>query len=134
MEKQPKKILFVSWKKHKVEQALSQIDNVCNVFINELLFESIIDFFREKSYPKAVPVYPIIQNEPVIPNLHENNLRFETPVIPRPQKCPICHETMDASRFTSHLVTKCFKECKDKMEVIHKFFEMTPPQASSLST
>lgn len=125
MEKQPKKILFVSWKKHKVEQAISQIDNICDVFINELLFESIIDFFREKSFPKACPVYQMIRNEPIIPNLRETQLPFETPVIPRQQKCPICHETLDASRFTSHLATKCFKECKDKMEVLHKFFENT---------
>ena len=132
MEKQPKRIFFVSWKKHKVDQALSQVDNICDTFINELLFESIMDYFRQEyGYTHATTVYQIIQNETVLPNLN-NPFQFETPVIPRSQYCPICHETIDASRFTSHLMTKCFKDCKDKMEVLQKFFEASPSQASNL--
>ena len=112
-----------------------QVDNICDDFINELLFESILDFFRQKyGYPRAIPISQIIQNEPVVPQLPESAFHFETPVISRSQRCPICHDTIDASRFTSHLVTKCFKECKDKMEVLRKFFETAPSQLPNSTT
>lgn len=134
MEKQPKRIYFVSWKKHKVDQALTQVDNICTDFINELLIESILDLFKtDYGCPGAISVSKIIQVDPVIPQLKDDPFNFDTPIISRSQRCPICHDTIDASRFTSHLITKCFKECKDKMEILRKYFETTP-QFSNTTT
>ena len=125
MEKLPKHIYFVSWKKHKVDQALSHVNDICDGFFNDLLFETIIDVFRlDYGFPGALPVQEIIQNEPIVP-ASTYNINFETQVINRTQKCPVCHENVDASRFTSHLSSKCFKDCPNKMEVVSRFFEQT---------
>jgi hypothetical protein len=114
MEK-AKQIHFVSWKKHKVEQALTQVDAVCDGFIDDLIFETVIDVCRQRfGYPAARPIREIIQNEPVVPRspFRVDQLRFDTPEQARPQKCPVCHETVDAARFTGHLHEKCFKGMK----------------------
>jgi hypothetical protein len=121
----PKQIYFVSWRKHKVEQALTQVDAICNGFIDDLIFETVIDVCRQRfGYPAALPIREIIQNEPVVPRspFRVEQVHFETPEMSRQQKCPVCHETVDAARFTYHLAVRCFREAK-AMEICAKFFE-----------
>lgn len=131
MEKQPKSIHFVSWKKHKLDQALTQVDGVYDNFVDEVTFETIIDFFREKyGYPQAYPVYDIKKNEPIIPQ-SPYDLPFKSPELPRKQRCPVCLEEFDSARFTYHMSGKCFNECKNRIEIISKYFEN---QSSNNST
>ena len=119
MEKQPKSIRFVSWKKHKLDQALTQIDGVYENYGDE----TIVDFFREKfGYPQALPVYDIIKVDPIIPK-SPYDLALKPTELPRRQKCPVCLEEFDSARFTYHLSGKCFTDCKNRNEIISKYFE-----------
>ena len=121
-----KKIHFVSWKKHKAEQALSQVDAIFESIVGDLVFETIIDYYRQKyGYPNALPVHKILQNEPVIPEPPEQSLqfRFETTEVRRFQRCPVCKEQIDGPRFTAHLEERCFKDSSRKIEIISKYFE-----------
>ncbi|OHS93691.1 hypothetical protein TRFO_40055 [Tritrichomonas foetus] len=122
MEKQPKSIHFVSWKKHKLDRALTQVDNVCNNIFDGIIFETIIDHYREQyGYPGSLPVSSIIQSEPIIPP-SPYKFYFETAALARTQKCPVCNENVDASRFTYHLATKCFRDTKDQKSIMKKYF------------
>jgi hypothetical protein len=120
-----KQIHFVSWKKHKVEQALTQLDSLCNSFIDELIFETIIDVARQShGYPAALPIRQLIQTEPVIPE-SPFQFEFEVPAVEgtrRVQKCPVCGESFDAARFTYHLASKCYAGPKT-LESCLKYFE-----------
>ena len=134
MIKQPKSIHFVSWKKHKLDQALTQVDGVYNDYVDEITFETVIDFFRKQyGYPQALPVNEITQNEPIIPQ-SPYNLTFDSPGLARKQRCPVCHEEIDSPRFTYHLAGKCFSECKNQLEVISKYFEEQNSLASSTAS
>jgi hypothetical protein len=130
-----KEIHFVSWKKHKVEQTLTQVDSICDSFIDELIFEAITDECRHSyGYPAALPIRQIIQNEPVVPQspfpMHQ--LQFEVPEGRRQQLCPVCQATCDAARFTSHLASKCFQNAKP-LEVCLRYFEKEEEAAAAPS-
>jgi hypothetical protein len=58
----------VSWKKHKGEQALTQVDSICDSFIDDFIFDIISDECRHSyACPAALPIRQIIQNERVVP-------------------------------------------------------------------
>lgn len=121
-----KKIYFVSWKKHKVEQALTQTEAICDSFISDLIFETIIDYFREKfGYPGALPICSITQNEPIIPQPLGEPIQSKLDItdIRRFQRCPICGEQVDGPRFTSHLEEGCFNNEKDKIAKLQLYFD-----------
>ncbi|KAK8866817.1 hypothetical protein M9Y10_009785 [Tritrichomonas musculus] len=123
MNKQPKTIQFVSWKKHKLDQALKQVDGVYNDFVDEITFKTVIDFFRkELGFPKSLSVNELIANEPIVPPFPYKDLMLDSAPLPRRQVCPVCKEEIDAPRFTNHLAGKCFSDCKNQLEVITKYF------------
>lgn len=134
MNKQPKSIHFVSWKKHKLDQALTQVDSVFNDYIDEITFETIIDFFRNSyGFPKPDPVYELTNSESIIPK-PDYNLPFDPCGIGRKQRCPVCKEEIDSPRFTYHLASKCFNECKNRIEIISKYFEEQNTSATPTNT
>jgi hypothetical protein len=118
-----KEVHFVSWKKHKVALALSQVDSICDGFIDDVIFETVLDACRERAFPRPDPLSEILDPNVVGPQWpYEKDQRFDTGEIRRQQKCPVCHETVDAGRFTSHLAGRCFSNSKP-LEVSLKFFE-----------
>ncbi|KAH0786778.1 hypothetical protein GPJ56_009307 [Histomonas meleagridis] len=126
-----KKIHFVSWKKHKAEQALIQVDSVLESLVSDLIFETIIDYYRKRyGYPNALPVQKILQNEPVIPEPPDKRppFKLETTDARRFQRCPVCGEQIDAPRFTAHLEERCFKNSPGKLEIIARYFENSNAQ------
>jgi hypothetical protein len=120
-----KRIHFVSWKRQKVEQALTQLDSVCDSFIDQLIFEAVMDVARQShGYPAALPIRQLIQINPILPD-SPFRLEFDVPTVEgsrRPQECPVCHERCDAARFTFHLASKCFGGPKT-VDVVLKYFE-----------
>ena len=93
MNKQPKAIQFVSWKKHKLDQALKQVDGVYNDFVDEITFKTVIDFFRkELGFPKSLSVNELIANEPIVPPFPYKDLMLDSAPLPRRQVCPVCKE------------------------------------------
>ena len=132
MESGTKTIHFVSWKKHKVDQALTQIDNVYESFIDSVIFENILDVLRSRAFPAPLPVRYLIANEPVLPPSHRQ-LQFEANEMRRQQRCPVCKELIDAPRFTKHLEEKCFRNVASEAErisVCRKYFEEEVGQAT----
>lgn len=122
----PKTIQFVSWKKHKVDQALTQVEPVVNDFVDDLLFETVLDFCRQKyGFPQALPIHEILQNEPVVPKspFMIEQVQFENPETRRTQKCPICHETCDGSRYTFHLSNKNHYKDGNSLDIVAKTLE-----------
>jgi hypothetical protein len=120
-----KEIHFGSWNKHKVEQALAQVDGICDSFIDELIFEAIGDECRHSyGYLAALPIRQITQNKLVAPQslLPMHQLQFEVPENRRRQPCPVCQAICDATRFTSHLASKSFQNAKP-LEVCLGYFE-----------
>jgi hypothetical protein len=129
-----KVIQFVSWKKHKVEQALTEVDNICNSFIDDLIFETVIDVTRQShGYPAALPIRQLIRPEPIVPEspFLVDQLQFEVPTVEgsrRPQECPVCHDRCDAARFTYHLASKCFGGQRT-LDACLKYFDAEPVSA-----
>lgn len=121
MEKQPKEIHFVSWKKHKLEQAIPEIDAVYQDFVDEMTFETVMDFFKSFGFPAAQNIYDITRTDQMFPPITHRNT-FDAITLPRKQKCPVCQEEVDCQKFTDHL-DKCFKECAHPMECISKYFD-----------
>jgi hypothetical protein len=118
-----KEVHFVSWKKHKVALALSQVDSICDTFLDDLIFETVLDSCRERAFPRPSPLREILDPTTVGPQWpYEKDQRFDTGEMRRLQKCPVCHETCDAGRFTSHLSSKCFTGSKP-LEVSLRFFD-----------
>ena len=135
--RRPKHIQFVSSKKHKVSEALKQVDDVCEGFIDEAIFEVIMDVFREKAFPKnpkigsdLISITNIIHNEPLFPPME--SFHFKPEEMKRGQKCPRCRiykpdgRDIDAGRFTFHLAESgcgCFHvPDSEKMEVLRSWF------------
>ena len=126
-----KRIHFVSWKKHKVDQALTQVDNVYQSFIDELIFETVLDCCRASpaGYPQALPISDITCNEQVLPPL-PLTFQFEARETQRPQICPVCKERVPAN-FTAHLHEKCFTRLTKKLDVCVQYFEEANAQQHS---
>lgn len=130
--RRPKQIHFVSSKKHKVDEAMRQVDDVCNGFIDDIIFEVIIDVFREKAFPKSgsVSIADMIYNEPIFTPLEPFDFKPEE--MKRGQKCPRCRiqkpdgRDIDAGRFTFHLAEHgcgCFHVPYDeRMEILRSYF------------
>ena len=100
-----KHITFINWKHAKAEQALTQVDAIKDDIIDNLIFETIIDYCRQKfGSPDPPTIRELTNTSPSVPSL-PLPIRFEVPEIRRTQTCPICKESHDASRFTAHLST-----------------------------
>lgn len=114
-EVHPKQIFLVSWKQHKLDLAKQHIHEIASLFMDEIIFNTVIDYCRQKyGFPEALPLSEITANEPVLPNASagsDQNTYENNDTIRRPQTCPVCNDTVDARLFTSHLET-CIKKCK----------------------
>lgn len=121
-----KQIHFVSWKKQRAAQALTQTDSVCDSLISDLIFEAVIDYVREKfGYPGALPIRSITQNEPVLPSPRGAPISctLDTTDVRRIQKCPVCGEQIDGPRFTAHLEEECFPRAGDRIARLRAYFD-----------
>ena len=110
----PKKVFFVNWKRHKVDQVLLHTKEITENYFEDIIFNTIIDFYRQNyGFPNALSLEKLIENEPVIPpspfNVH--TLPNEQQEGSRNQKCPICNDSRDHRLFTNHLES-CIKKCK----------------------
>ncbi|EAY21654.1 hypothetical protein TVAG_014210 [Trichomonas vaginalis G3] len=113
-EPHPKQIFFVSWKQHKLELAKERIHEIAGSFIDEIIFNTIIDYCRvEHGFPGALKLSDMIVNNPVLPTTTANfdQITFDNNDNQRRSaKCPVCNDTVDARLFTSHLET-CIRKC-----------------------
>ena len=116
----PKSIKLVSWKQQKIENALSQVTNIKNDYIDELIFKIVVDYCRKNyGFPNADELDKIIAIEPVKPT-DSNDVKYEI----QPQdketrvaKCPICETSHDSRLFTNHIET-CSKNLTEQDKLL----------------
>lgn len=110
-----KVITFINWKQHKVEVALKQVEEIANDIISDLIFEIIMDFYRSKSYPGALPISELIQTFPINPNLPYEKLHLDVSEVQK-AICPLCKKSFPHG-FTDHL-KECISRCEDPTKVL----------------
>ena len=122
MNKPPNNLIFLNLAKHKLEKSLKQVDNISESIFNTIIFETIIDFYRQEfGFPAATPLDQLIENDPVLPPCHYFDF-YEFHTSKDPVTCPVCKNKIEPSRFTFHLYEKCFKEYKNINETLGKSF------------
>jgi hypothetical protein len=112
METKPKKLFLVDWKQYKLELSKKHVNDISYEIMDEIVFNTIIDFCRKEfGFPAALPLESIISNEPVVPKASKPvEISYEQQNDRRLQTCPVCQQTIDARLYTSHLEV-CFKKC-----------------------
>ena len=113
-----KSLSFVSWKKHKLEEAMEHTDAVLEGMFDSLVFEIVIDFLRkEYGFPGALPVSDFTKTSPVIPPppfiLPQSGERVSQ------EKCPCCGKVIAKDQLVRHM-SQCRKELTPEraMEVL----------------
>ena len=113
-----KSLSFVSWKKHKLEEAMEHTDAVLEGMFDSLVFEIVIDFLRkEYGFPGALPVSDFMTTSPVIPP--PPFILPQSPEKASEEKCPCCEQVIPKDQLVRHM-NQCSKELTPEraMEVL----------------
>ena len=108
MERGKKHLSFVSWKKHKLEEALGHVDLVLDGIIDDLIFREVMNVMRtEYGYPGALPVDVFTDARPIFPRA---SFSFPSATIAAAEeKCVCCGRSVTTKQYLNHFLT-CAKE------------------------
>lgn len=96
--------------KIKLKKSLQLVDDLTFEFVNEFIFESIIDCFRiNYGFPCATLLSDLILDNSVLPKTPEDlsKIFFDSASPEFMTKCPFCNQNINDGNFTDHWKNNC---------------------------